>query len=160
MERRETVATFDRDRLTTLFPTLGWDSPTVVRCTEETSGEGTYVKTNPRRPRYGHVSLVCSPAFVLSVRLQHHWPDDAPARIRPALDEALLAGMMDGLTAEEYPAWLCTVRTVTVRYVPEQTTPQAVKRAAALAVQDALRRRTWKLQTWPPGAVPHGDEPA
>jgi hypothetical protein len=77
-----------------------------------------------------------------------------------ALDEALLAGIMEGLTSEEYPAWLCTIRTVNVRYLPEQTTTQAVKAAAEMAIQDALRRRTWKLQTWPPGAVPHGEEPA
>src|SRR2546426_7554020 len=95
MQRREgrgTVATFDRDRLTSLFPDLEWDSPTVVRCTESTRGEGRYVKASGRQPRYGQVSIVCSPAFVLSVKLEHHWPDDVSTEERAALDEALLGG--------------------------------------------------------------------
>ena len=154
------MATFDRDRLMSQFPALEWDSPTVVRCTEETRGEGTYINANEGRQRYGQVSIMCSPAFVLSVRLEHRWPDDVSVEEHTALDEALLAGIMEGLTSEEYPAWLCTIRTVNVRYLPEQTTTQAVKAAAEMAIQDALRRRTWKLQTWPPGAVPHGEEPA
>jgi hypothetical protein len=103
---------------------------------------------------------VCSPAFVLSVKLEHRWPDDVPPEERAALDEAVLAGIMEGLTAEEYPAWLCAISTVDVGYVANQTTSQAVKVAAAVAIQDALRRPSWKLQTWPPGAEPHGDEPA
>ncbi len=160
MERRGNVVTFDRDRLTSLFPDLGWDSPTVVRCTESTRGEGRYVKASRGKPRYGQVSIVCSPAFVLSVRLEHRWPDDVSAEERTALDEALLGGIMEGLTSEEYPAWLCAISTIDVRYVPEQTTGQAVKAAAAMAIQDALRRPGWKLQTWPPGAAPHGEEPA
>ena len=154
------MATFDRDRLTSLFPALEWDSPTVVRCTEETRGEGRYVRASGSRPRYGQVSIVCSPAFALSVRLEHRWPDEASPEERAALDEALLAGIMEGLTSEEYPAWLCAISTIDVRYVPEQTTGQAVKAAAAMAIQDALRRPGWKLQTWPPGAAPHGEEPA
>ena len=149
MERRGNVVTFDRDRLTSLFPDLEWDSPTVVRCTERTRGEG-----------YGQVSIVCSPAFVLSVRLEHRWPEDVSSEERTALDEALLGGIMEGLTSEEYPAWLCAVSTVDVRYLPEQTTGQAVKAAATMAIRDALRRPSWKLQTWPPGAAPHGEEPA
>jgi hypothetical protein len=154
------VVTFDRDRLASLFPALEWDSPTVVRCTEEARGEGRYIKVTGSTPRYSQVSIMCSPAFVLSVRLEHRWPDDLSPEERIALDDALLAGMMEGLTSEEYPAWLCAISTVTVRYVPEQTTRQAVKVAAAMAIKDALRRPSWKLQTWPPGAEPHGDEPA
>ncbi len=154
------MVTFDRDRLTSLFPALEWDSPTVVRCTEKTRGEGRYVKTSGSRPRHGQVSIVCSPAFVLSVRLEHRWPDDVSPEERTALDEALLAGIMEGLTSEEYPAWLCAISAINVGYLPEQTTGQAVKAAAAMAVQDALRRPGWKLQTCPPGSVPHGDEPA
>lgn len=154
------MCTFDRDRLASLFPTLEWESPTVVRCTEETPGEGRCIKADGRSPRYGQVSLMCSPAFVLSVSLEHRWPEDVSPEERTAFDQALLSGIMEGLTSEEYPAWLCAIRTVNVTYVPEQTTVQAVKMAAALAIQDALRRRSWKLQTWPPGAVPHGDEPA
>ena len=154
------MATFDRDRLTSLFPDLEWDSPTVVRCTESTRGEGRYAKASGRKPRYGQVSIVCSPAFVLSVKLEHHWPDDVPPEKRAGLDEGLLAGIMRGLTSGEYPAWLCAVSTVNVGYMPEQTTRRAVQAAAALAVQDALQHASWRLQTWPPGAVPHGDEPA
>jgi hypothetical protein len=154
------VATFARDRLAFLFPALEWDSPTVVRCTEDTRGEGRYVKSHGDRPRYGQVSIMCSPAFVLSVRLEHRWPDNVSLGQRSALDAALLEGIMQGLTAEEYPAWLCTISTVDVGYVPEQTTRRAVKVAAAVAIQDALRRPSWKLQTWPPGADPHGEEPA
>jgi len=103
---------------------------------------------------------MCSPAFVLSVRLEHRWPADLSPEERTALDEALLAGITKGLTSEEYPAWLCAVTTVSVSYVSEQTTRQAVKVAAAMAIQDALGRPSWKLQTRPPGAEPHGDEPA
>jgi hypothetical protein len=154
------VVTFDRDQLASRFPALEWDSPTVVRCTGETRGEGTYSKAHGSRSRYCRVSIVCSPAFVLAVSLEHRWPDDVSPEDRGALDEALLSGIMEGLTAEEYPAWLCTVSTVSVTYVREQTTSRAVKLAAALAIQDALRHRSWKLQTWPPGAAPHGDEPA
>ena len=154
------MVTFDRDRLTSLFPTLAWDSPTVVRCTEETPGEGRYTGADVNRPLYGQVSIVCSPAFVLSVSLGHGWSDDVSREEGNALDEALLSGIMEGLTSEEYPAWLCAINTVGVTYVPEQTTRQAVKLAAALAIQDALRRGSWKLQTWPPGAAPHGDESA
>jgi hypothetical protein len=139
---------------------LEWDSPTVVRCTEETHGEGTYLKAAGSRPRYCQVSITCSPAFVLTVNLDHRWPDDVSPEDRRALDEALLSGIVEGLTSEEYPAWLCAISTVNVTYVPEQTTSEAVKVAAALAIQDALRRRSWKLQTWPPGAKPHGEEPA
>ena len=154
------VATFDRDRLMSLFPALEWDSPTVVRCTAETRGDGRYIKAKGSKPRFGHVSIVCSPAFVLTVRHEHHWPDHVAPDERAALDEGLLAGIMGGLTSGEYPAWLCGVTTVNVGYMPEQTTRQAVQAAAALAVQDALQRANWKLQTWPRGAVPHGDEPA
>ncbi|HVR70223.1 MAG TPA: hypothetical protein VMT87_05195 [Vicinamibacteria bacterium] len=154
------MATFDRDRLTALFPALEWGSPTVVRCTEETRGAGTYIKASGGRRRWGQVSIVCSPAFALSVRLEHRWPHDVSPTERSALDEALLAGIMQGLTSEEYPAWLCAVDAVKVGYVPEQTTRQAVNAAAAMAIQDALRSPAWKLQTWPPGAAPHGDEPA
>jgi len=154
------VVTFDRDRLTALFPALEWDSPTVVRCTEEARGEGRCIRATGHRPRYGQVSITCSPAFALSVKLAHRWPDDLSLEDRTALDEALLAGLMEGLTSEEYPAWLCAIKTVNVTYVREQTTRQAVKVAAAMAIQDALRRPSWKLQTWPPGAEPHGDEPA
>jgi len=154
------MVTFDRDRLTSLFPALEWDSPTVVRCTKETRGEGRYIKAHRGRPRYGQVSIMCSPAFVLSVKLEHRWPDDVPLKERTALDAAVLAGIMEGLTAEEYPAWLCAISSVDVGYVPEQTTKRAVKVAAAVAIQDALRRPSWKLQTWPPGAEPHGEEPA
>jgi len=131
-----------------------------VRCTEEARGEGRYIKVTGSTPRYSQVSIMCSPAFVLSVRLEHRWPDDLSPEERIALDDALLAGMMEGLASEEYPAWLCAISTVNVRYVPEQTTRQAVKVAAAMAIKDALRRPSWKLQTWPPGAEPHGDEPA
>lgn len=154
------VTTFDRDRLTSLFPALEWDSPTVVRCTKRTSGNGRYFKAAGSSPRYSQVSIICSPAFVLSVSLEHAWPDAVSPEERTALDDALLAGIMEGLTSEEYPAWLCAIRTVDVKYVPEQTTSQAVKAAVVLAIQDALRRRSWKLQTWPPGAAPHGAEPA
>jgi len=154
------VATFDRDRLTSLFPALEWDSPTVVRCTEDTSGHGRYLDARDGSRYYGEVSVLCSPAFVLSVRFGHAWPDAVSPKEHAALDEALLSGIMEGLTAEEYPAWLCAVRTVSVAYVPEQTTRQAVQLAAVSAIQSALRRRSWKLQTWPPGATPHGEEPA
>jgi hypothetical protein len=154
------VATFDRDRLTALFPALEWDSPTVVRCTEETRGDGRYTNVEGSSSRFGHVSIVCSPAFVLTVRHEHHWPAHIAREERAALDEGLLAGIMAGLTSGEYPAWLCAVTTVSVGYMPEQTTRQAVQAAASLAVQEALRRASWKLQTWPPGAAPHGDEPA
>jgi hypothetical protein len=154
------VATFDRDRLTSLFPALPWDSPTVVRCTEETRGDGRYVNAKGSSPRFGHVSIVCSPAFVLTVRHEHRWPDHVALEDRVALDEGLLAGIMGGLTSGKYPAWLCRITTVNVGYMSEQTTRQAVQAAAALAVQDALRRASWKVQTWPPGAAPHGDEPA
>lgn len=152
------MVTFDRDRLTSLFPSLEWDSPTVVRCTQETLGEGRYIKASP--PGYGQVAVMCSPAFALSVRLEHGWPDGVPPEERTALDEALLAGIMKGLTSEEYPALLCAINTVNAGYVPEQTTSQAVRIAATMAIQDALRRPSWKLQTWPPGAEPHGEEPA
>ena len=154
------MVTFNRERLTSLFPGLEWDSPTVVRCTKATRGAGTWIKAEGSRPRYSQVSILCSPAFVLSVSLEHRWPDDVSPEDRRALDEALLAGIMEGLTSEEYPAWLCSVRAVDVTYVPEQTTSEAVKVAAAMAIRDALRRRSWKLQTWPRGAVPHGEEPA
>jgi hypothetical protein len=154
------VATFDRDRLMSLFPALAWESPTVVRCTQETRGDGRYISATDGSPRFGHVSIVCSPAFVLTVTHEHHWPDHVAPEERSALDEGLLAGLMQGLTSGEYPAWLCAVTTVNVGYMPEQTTRQAVQAAAALAVQDALQRARWKLQTWPPGAAPHGDEPA
>src|SRR5437867_12834256 len=110
-----TVATFDRDRLTSLFPDLEWDSPTIVRCTERTRGEGRYVKASGGKPRYGQVSIVCSPAFVLSVRLEHGWPEDVSAEERTILDEALLAGIMEGLTSEAYPGWPCDGSTVHVR---------------------------------------------
>jgi len=155
---------FDRDRLTSLFPALDWDAPTVVRCTEEVRGEGRYVQaagpTLGHLAVLGHVSVLCAPAFAVSVTFEHQWPDEVPPEQRAAFDEALLSGMMEGLTSEEYPAWLCALRTADVSYVPEQTTAETVKSAAALAVQDALRRPGWKLQTWPPGAEPHGDEPA
>ena len=154
------MATFDRDRLTLLFPSLEWESPTVVRCIEQTRGDGRYINARGGRPRFGHVSVVCSPAFVLTVTHEHHWPDDVAPKERAALDEGLLQGIMRGLTGGEYPAWLCAVRTVDVGYMPGQTTRQTVQAAAALAVQDALRGASWRLQTWPPGAVPHGDEPA
>ena len=154
------MASFDRDRLTSLFPALEWDSPTVVRCTEDTTGAGRCTKADGSRRRYGQVSVKCSPAFVLSVRFEHRWPHGVLSKERVALDEALLAGIMEGLTSEEYPAWLCTVSTVTVAYVRKQTTGPAVQVAAMVAIQDALRRPGWKLQTWPPGAVPHGEEPA
>jgi hypothetical protein len=154
------MVTFDRERLTSLFPALEWDSPTVVRCTEHTRGDGRYIDADGGSPRYGQVSIVCSPAFVLSVRFEHRWPDDVSREEWAALDEAVLAGIMEGLTAEEYPAWLCAIRTVDVGYEPGQTTNQAVKVAATVAIQDALRRPGWKLQTWPPGAEPHGDESA
>jgi hypothetical protein len=139
---------------------LEWDSPTVVRCTKETRGDGRFVTATSSRPGFGHVSVVCSPAFVLTVTHEHHWPDDVAPDERAALDEGLLAGIMDGLTSGEYPAWLCAVTTVNVGYMPEQTTRQAVQAAAGLAVEDALRGASWKLRTWPPRAVPHGDEPA
>jgi hypothetical protein len=154
------VVTFDRDRLTALFPGLAWDSPTVVRCTDDTPGEGRCIKAVGDDPRYGQVSILCSPAFVLSVSFGHRWADAVSAEERAALDEALLSGLMEGLTSEEYPAWLCAVNTVSVTYIPEQTTREAVHAAAVEAIQDALRRRSWKLQTWPRGSPPHGDEPA
>jgi hypothetical protein len=154
------VVTFDRDRLTSLFPELEWDSATVVRCTKKTRGEGRYVKATGSRPLYGQVSIMCSPAFVLSVRLEHRWPATLSPEERTSLDEGLLAGMMNGLTSEEYPAWLCAISSFKVTYVPEQTTRQAVQLAAAAAVQAALRRPNWRLQTWPPGAEPRGNEPA
>lgn len=154
------AATFDRERLASLFPTLEWDSPTVVRCTEETHGEGRHIGAVDGGRQSVRVSLLCSPAFVLSVRLEHRWPDDVSPDDRAALDEALLAGIMEGLTSDEYPAWLCAVRTVNVSSLPDHASSQAVKVAAAMAIQDALRRPTWKLQTWPPGAEPHGEEPA
>jgi hypothetical protein len=154
------TATFDRDRLTSLFPSLAWDSPTVVRCTGDTPGEGSYVKGDGSSPQYGRVSVMCSPAFVLSVTFEHCWPPDVVPDECSVLDEAFLAGIMEGLTSEEYPALLCAVRTLAATYVLGQTTRQSVKVAAALAIQAALGRPTWKLQTWPPGAVPHGDEPA
>ncbi len=154
------MATFDRQRLMSLFPALEWESPTVVRCAGETRGDGRYVDAKDGSPRFGHVSVLCSPAFVLTVRHEHQWPERVAEEERAALDDGLLAGIMAGLTSGEYPAWLCTVTTVNVGYMPEQTTSQAVRAAAELAVQDALRRPSWKLQTWPRGAVPHGDEPA
>jgi hypothetical protein len=154
------TVTYDRDRLTALFPALEWDSPTVVRCTEDTTGEGRCIRANRSRRRFSQVAVMCSPAFVVSVSLEHSWPDDVSPEERTALDEALLSGIMQGLTSGEYPAWLCAISTLSVAYVPEQTTPHAVRVAAAAAIQDALRRRSWKLQTWPPGAVPHGEEPA
>ena len=129
------MATFDRDRLTSMFPALKWDSPTVVRCTGETRGDGRYINVRDSSPRFGHVSIVVSPAFVLTVRHEHHWPDHVAPEERTALDEGLLAGIMEGLTTGEYPAWLCAVTTVNVGYMPEQTTRQAVQAAAALAVQ-------------------------
>jgi hypothetical protein len=142
------------------FPALEWDSPTVVRCTDDTAGEGRCRQADGSRRHYSQVSLRCSPAFVLSVHLDHAWPRHVRAEERAALDEALLSGIMEGLSSEEYPAWLCAVSTLTVAYVPKQTTRQVVKAAAAAAIQDALRHPGWKLQTWPPGAVPHGEEPA
>ena len=154
------MATFDRDRLMSLFPAEAWDSPTVVRCVRETRGDGRYISANGKRRRFGHVTVVCSPAFVLTVTHEHHWPETVAPKERVALDHGLLAGIMAGLSSGEYPAWLCAVAAVDVGYMPEQTTKQAVQAAAALAVRDALQRANWKLQTWPPGAVPHGDEPA
>jgi hypothetical protein len=154
------MAEYDRDRLMSLFPELHWQSSTVVRCTAETAAEGKFIKRAGSAPRYGHVCIVCEPAFSLSVRLEHQWPDEVAADEQAALDRALLAGLVEGLTAEEYPAGLCKVTSVKVSYVPTRTTEQAVRLAARLSVQSALGRNTWKLHTRPRGSAPHGEEPA
>jgi hypothetical protein len=154
------MAEYDRDRLMSLFPDLDWQSTTVVRCTAETTGEGRWIKRSGERPRYGHVCIVCEPAFSLSVSLDHHWPDEVTAAERDVLDRALLAGLVEGLTSEEYPARLCKVTSVRVGYVPSHTTEQAVRVAARLSVQSALGRNAWKLLTRPRGSAPRGEEPA
>jgi len=154
------MTTYDRGQLVTLFPQLEWHRSAVLRCTRETSGEGKWVKAHEGHRRYGHVRIRCSPAFALSITLEHRWPDEVSADEGSTLDRALLAGLVDELSCGEHPAWHCHVRSVAVSYLPDDTDEQAVKIAAHLAVRDALHKSTWKLLTHPRGSSIHGEEPA
>jgi hypothetical protein len=151
---------YDRQALERLFPGWDWDSLTVVRCTRETAGEGRWVKSHGDLEHRTYVRIVCKPAFTLSVRLEHIWSPELPLETRRQLDWGILEGVMEGLVAGEYPAWLCSVSITDVGPVAPDSSVAAVRVAAQLAVESALRSATWKLQTRPPGALPHGEEPA
>src|SRR5947209_695017 len=102
----ERMIEYDLAALKRLFPACDWGCLTVVRCTEETPGEGRWIKAEAGQERRASVRVVCRPAFALSVRLEHQWPAEVSPEECRQLDWGVLEGIMEGLTADEYPALL------------------------------------------------------
>src|SRR5258708_344753 len=138
--RGMSVAEFGPDQLMALFPDHRWGVAAPGWCTSQCAGEGRWIKE----------SGLFSPARELRVRLEHEWPADVTDGDRAALTMALLAGVMDGLVSNERPTWLCAVTSTRVTYLRAGTTPEAVRLAARLATDDALRKPGWRLPSSEP----------
>ena len=136
--------TVEYEELLRLFPSLSAAVAVSMHCLFEVNGAGRHIKrVSGQPPQYGAVSITAVPSSTLSVRLAHSWPGEASEKEVLLLDDALLLGIAEGIVREEWPPMGCRITSVKAGYVPSETTPVAVRIAAALAVSDMCRRPGW-----------------
>ena len=132
------------DELVRLFPGLSAGVATPMECLFEVNGLGRYIKSVAGRgPQFAEVSLKGRPSSTLSVSLEHSWPTDVASSDIRLLDEAMLLGIIEGIVREEWPPMACLITSVKAGFVAAETTPLAVRVAAAMAVGDMCRKPGW-----------------
>ena len=143
------------DELIRRFPMLSAALIVPMRCVSPVRGRGKYVKQLKDRPhQFGDVEVSASPAGVLSIHLAHSWPSELSNDEIVRLDDALVLGLVEGIAREEWPPMECALTCESVGYVNGDTTPVAVRIAAAMAVRSMCRRSGWEGLN---GAAPPDD---
>ena len=133
------------EELVRLFPMLSAGTILPMRCVCRVQGRGRFIKQRSEQPpQFGDVEISASPAAVLSVHLAHAWPSDVSPDETARLDNSLLLGLVEGIAREEWPPMECALTCEAVGYVSGDTTPVAVRIAAAMAVRDMCRRPGWE----------------
>ncbi len=145
---------FTYEELVRRFPTLSVGTVTPMRCALPVRGQGRHIKRlRDQPPQRADVAIGARPAGVLSVQFNHSWPPGLASDELARLDDALLLGIAEGIAREEWPPMECAITSLEVGYFSGETTPVAVRIAAAVAVRDMCRQPGWEggeLGTSPP----------
>jgi hypothetical protein len=132
------------EELVRLFSGLSAGVATSMECLFEVSGLGSYIKTVAGRgSQFAVVAVKARPSSTLSVSLEHSWPTDVASSDIRLFDEAMLVGIVEGIVREDWPPMACRITSVRVEFVAAETTPLAVRVAAAMAVRDMCRKPGW-----------------
>lgn len=145
------IRILEYEELLRLFPALSAGMVTPMHCLFAVGGVGKHIKRlADQPPQYGEVAIEALPSGTLSLRLAHSWPSELSEREATLLDDAMLLGIAEGIVREEWPPMGSQITTVKAGFVARETTPTAVRIAAAVAVRDMCRRPGW--------AKPDGDD--
>lgn len=132
------------DELRARFPALAADTPRPVRCTSVGRGEGAYFNRGEGERRgCARVEIDVEPAPTLTLRFEHAWPAERQRAGAGELDDRILAGLCEALARGRASAGFGRIVTRSVVDYGTNTTPVAFQVAAAMAVQDAIRRGGW-----------------
>ena len=136
---------FTYEELVRRFPTLSVGTVTPMRCTLPVHGRGRHIKRlREQPPQCADVIIGAVPAGILSVHFRHSWPTGINSDELARLDDALLLGIAEGISREEWPPMECAITSLEVGYFSGETTPVAVRIAAAVAVRDMCRQPGWE----------------
>jgi hypothetical protein len=132
------------DELRALFPVLATPHARPVRCTARGGGDGAYLNhgTSERRGS-ARIAIHVEPAETLSIRFEHAWPTERDQVLREELDARILQGLCDALARGRASERFGRIVTRSVVDYGVEATPVAFSIAAAMAVQDAIRRGGW-----------------
>lgn len=132
------------DELRARFPTLGGDTDRPVECSAPGRGEGAYFnRGDGERQGCARLELVVEPAEKLSIRFEHGWTAERERVGAQELDDRILTGLCEALARGRASARFGRVVTRSIMDYGANSTPVAFQVAAAMAVQDAIRRGGW-----------------
>lgn len=132
-----------------LFQNLRQSDAFLLRCKDATVGVGKCIKESAATRQYAEIGVEGSPSAHLSVSFGHDWLPEVGAARATEFDDAVLRGIVEGLAKRCYlAAWGCAVRTEFAT-CGESTSPVAVQIAAALAVEDMIRKANWSPEPEP-----------
>jgi len=132
------------EQLRVLFPALAVETPNPVRCSAAGGGQGAYLNygTNARRG-CARIEIAVEPAERLTVRFEHEWPSEREPAKCEEFDARILAGLCDALARGGAAADFGRIVTRSVVDYGVESTPVAFAIAAAMAIQDSIRRGGW-----------------
>jgi hypothetical protein len=132
------------DDLRRRFPTLGSDAVKPVQCRAPGGGTGAYAnRDDGERRGCARVEIDVEPAEALAIRFEHTWPAERERSRAEELDDRILAGLCEALARGRASARFGRIVTRSVVDYGAHSTPVAFGIAAAMAVDDAIRRGGW-----------------
>jgi hypothetical protein len=132
------------DELRARFAALARDAERPVRCTAPGGGSGICLNLRDGERRgSARIDIQVEPAETLTIRLEHAWPSEREPAHGQEFDERILQGLCEALARGRADARFGRIVARSVVDYGTESTPVAFQVAAAMAVQDAIRRGGW-----------------